>query len=145
MKKIMILSGIPGSGKSTFTREFCLNNEAVVVSADHFFEKDGEYRFDRRFLGDAHGECLRRFVESVKANQPIILVDNTNLTLIDIAPYYAVGRAFGYDVTIKTFLVDEETSFKRNVHSVPMKSIRDMSDRLSRRKFPPYWTISEER
>ena len=108
-KRVVILSGLPGSYKSTYAKKLELEG-AVVVSADHYFEVDGGYRFDRNLLGKAHGECLKRFIQFITEDKSVIIVDNTNLTLIDIAPYYAAARAFDYDVTVRTFFIDEEAA-----------------------------------
>ena len=45
MKKLILLRGIPGSGKSTFAKS--ISNESTGhIESDMFFIKDGEYKFD---------------------------------------------------------------------------------------------------
>lgn len=136
--KVVILRGMPGSGKSTWAK----NNlpGAFVCSADHYFEKDGEYKFNPSQLGNAHGECMRIFICVLSEGRPLVVVDNTNVTKIEIAPYLSVAQAFGYDVEI--ICIDPKLSLKelseRNVHGVPYQSLKNMERRWEW-DFPPHW------
>lgn len=145
--KITILSGVPGSGKSTLTYK---DPDAVSVSADTFFMTgpNGEYQFDPSKLGAAHAACMREFVAHVTGNTAAQLlgkhlyVDNTNTTAVEIAPYYAVASAYGHEVEILTLWVPQDKLIlcaERNRHGVPLKSIERMAQNLNHRKLSPYW------
>lgn len=140
MGQVIILRGVPGSGKSTWARmEY---PDAPVFSADHYFEKSGRYIFDPSKLGEAHGECLRRFIDWANGSfDPIVIVDNTNTTVAEVAPYAAVALAYEHDVVTVTFLCDPKIGARRNVHGVPEKSIYAMDARLraSQRELMPWW------
>lgn len=136
--QVVIVSGIPGSGKSTFTKQ---QTNAVVCSADQYFTKDGEYKFDVTKLSEAHGECLRRFTQALLEKKDLVLVDNTNTTVLEIAPYYSMAKAYGYAVKLVTVQCDPETAYSRNIHGVPLPAIKAMSLRLADRWFPPYWEM----
>jgi predicted kinase len=139
MSKVTILRGCPGSGKSTYTKRNLAN--ALVCSADHHFMIDGEYQFNRDELGEAHASCLRNFVEAIQAGIEDIVVDNTNISPTEIAPYAQLAIAYKYDLEIITLEVDATVASKRNVHGVPDKTVRNMSERMERmaKAFPPYW------
>lgn len=135
--KAYILRGLPGSGKSTFTKTL---DNAVVASADNFFMKDGRYEFNPSLLGDAHKACLRLFVETLRAGKDVVC-DNTNTTHFDMAAYVQVALALGADVEIHTFLVSPEVSFSRNTHGVPRNVIDSMNDKLRRSfEMPFLWS-----
>ena len=51
-KKLVILVGLPGSGKSTKAKELA-GTEGIILSTDEFFMKDGEYQFDFTKCSDA--------------------------------------------------------------------------------------------
>ena len=106
--------------------------------------KDGKYHFDPSLLGEAHSQCLRDFIAGCLRQDPAILIDNTNTTTEEIAPYYAVANAYSYKVTLVTFKVDLEEASKRNTHGVPLKSIQAMDARINQRKLPHHWNINKE-
>lgn len=132
------MRGVSGSGKSTLAKQLAPQN-AVICSADNFFERLGH--FDPTKLGEAHGECLRLYTESVQANVPCIIVDNTNTTLWEISPYVALAQAYGrefYIIEIETDLSAAELA-ARNVHGVPEAGIEAMKKRISENSLLPWW------
>jgi len=136
--KLIILRGIPGAGKSTFIRR--KYSKAVVASADHFFEVDGEYHFQPHKIGEAHGECFRNACAAAQAQVPLIVIDNTATSAVEVAPYVLLGQAYGYDVQIVTLLVDVNVAAARNVHDVPLAAIKSMDKNLRNAEFPPWWS-----
>lgn len=139
--KVLILSGIPGSGKSTAAAG---EAGAVVCSADDYFTNaSGEYHFDPRKLSDAHAACLRKFLRAVLSEEELIIVDNTNTTAIEIAPYVAIAAAHGAEVEVRTYRCDPEVGAKRNRHGVPLEACRAMEERLAARKLPEFWKVKE--
>lgn len=130
MKKVYIMRGLPGAGKSTWIK----NNTpgAVVCSADHFFEKSGTYQFDPTNLGKAHAECFAKFQKALERGAETIVVDNTNTTKWEFEKYQNLANLHGYDVElVKIFdggLSDEDLA-NRNTHGVPLENIRRMRSR----------------
>lgn len=142
MRQVKIMRGLPGAGKSTWAEANIGNG--VIVSADHFFVSRDGYRFDAALLPKAHGACLRDFlgyVQSHRHNYTTVVVDNTNTTAAEIAPYYAAAEAYGWDVEIVE--IDSMLSclelFQRCRHGVPMRGVEAMADRLEREVLPPWW------
>ena len=142
---VLILSGISGSGKTTFVKQFDLFRK--IVSADHYFiGDDGDYKFDLSMLGTAHAVCLRNFVVEVQHGYRDVVVDNTNTSVAEIAPYAALALAYGYELKIVIFNVqyqDIEKIAARNTHEVPVKTIFSQWHRILKLKneLPPYWPI----
>lgn len=144
---IYILRAGSGAGKSTWTKT---NHPAVpVFSADTFFMVDGEYRFDPTKLGEAHGKCLRDYIDFCRSAAlgerfpapEAAIVDNTNTTLSEFGPYAQVGLAYGHNVSILTFLYDPVAAHARNTHGTPLKACVDMYYRLTEhtKLIPPWW------
>lgn len=142
---VTIMRGIPGSGKSTYLEEHWLDKlppfrSHVLVSADHYFEGPEGYKFDPSKLGEAHETCMRNFVRSVYLGTTYIAVDNTNISVAEIAPYYSVARAFGYNVEIVNCFTPTDIASQRNVHGVPASACERMANALAEQKLPPFWT-----
>jgi len=135
MKTVKILRGIPGSGKSTLAREM----GEVTVSADDYFTVDGVYSFNPRELPNAHQACWRRFYREAEAGTEVIVVDNTNITAAEIAPYVLPAEANGYKIQIITIQADPVQAFNRNVHGVPFEVVLRMAERLNSEVLPPWW------
>ena len=54
MKQLYLLRGLPASGKTFVANSLSENNLYPVISADDYFEVDGEYIFDKSKLKSAH-------------------------------------------------------------------------------------------
>jgi predicted kinase len=144
MKKVIILSGVSGSGKSTLAHMLCETEErGIICSADTFFchNKEGVYKFDPSLLEEAHKHCFMSFVLflSDETVYQTIIVDNTNLSNWEIAPYITYANYCNAEIQIMQ--VDSGLSAKqlaeRNVHGVPEKSIENMLRR--KEKLLPFW------
>lgn len=127
-KRVIIMSAIPGAGKSTYIR----NNfpDAFIVSADYFFMHDGVYEFDHTKLGSAHGQCFRNFMEAIQAGIELVVVDNTNTTMKEINTYAKPAKELGYDIEVVVLQYPIDKAYERNVHGVPFEAIQRMSDRI---------------
>lgn len=95
--KLIILRGIPGSGKSHLTNCF---SDAEICSADDYFCENGEYKFNRDELSKAHDYCYNMCVEYLHKKCNTIIVDNTNATLKEYQKYINAGNCFNFHVII---------------------------------------------
>jgi tRNA uridine 5-carbamoylmethylation protein Kti12 len=147
--KVIIMRGGPGSGKSTLARKLASELEAQgykarCFSADFYFEKAGVYQFDRNLLGKAHAACLKGFAQDLVfcyqwPNKDVLIVDNTNTTEAEVAPYARLAQAFGAELEIVTADCDQATAFARQTHGVPEKNHKSMAERMQRSRLPKEW------
>lgn len=139
MRGVIIMRGLPGSGKSTVARGLAESTPgAVIVSADNFFNGGP---IEVRALGHAHAWCQRQFVDCLKDGVDLVIVDNTNTTAAEIRFYHSKAVEFGYEVTILEVPCDIETSASRNVHSVPRETIEQMANRMATSPLDPTWQV----
>lgn len=142
---VQIRRGLPGSGKSTQARFEMSKSGAenqVIFSADYYMVDDeGKYKFDAQKLTEAHGKCLRNFVAAVQLppEKSFLIVDNTNITVAEMAPYAALALAFGHKLEIITSDCPVELCSKRNVHGVNIETIQRMEVLMKKQELPPWW------
>lgn len=152
MKKVIVLSGCSGSGKSTYAKKLAndsaTNGNVLVCSADDFFMKDGRYSFDPSKLSEAHGECFRRFLSAIDrtgrdgpGGYDMVVVDNTNTTSEEIAPYMLGAQAFGWEAEVQTIGWSSlwTECARRNVHGVSIETIDRQLNKIAARKLLPWW------
>lgn len=134
--EVILLMGLPGSGKTTWAK--ANYPEAAICSNDHFFEKDGQYKFDIQKAGQASAACMRKFVEVCRLNAAIegwttagahvdvpahlklpetVIVDNCNINVHSLAPYIGVACAYGLYPRI-VFVRATGDTFERQLHNV---------------------------
>ena len=135
--KVIILSGIPGCGKSTFVHDYNEDsNEWVVgVSADHYFETQNGYKFDPTKLAQAHNNCLSCYLQYLKLGlekgPDVIIVDNTNIYSWERQCYIDGANLAGVPYEIRSWVIkslkDVRTCLKRNRHGVPKEIVMRMA------------------
>jgi len=133
-----IMRGGPGSGKSYYVAQRCFTTGVIptVCSADEFFINDnGVYDFDPKWLGRAHGACLKKCVESMMARLDVI-VDNTNSKAEELIPYLALCQAFSYSCVVVRVLCNPELAWQRQTHAVPRDKFDDIHTTVRQQQVP---------
>jgi Uncharacterised P-loop hydrolase UPF0079. len=148
-KDVIVLQGIPGSGKSTLAKEIKdkFLGTAQTFSADYGMMFQGTYMFQPEKLEKCHRDCFRDFLfylndTDLPLNHSIAVVDNTNTSNLEIAPYMATAKAYGRRCYVATLYPDTvEGAIKRQLHGVPAKKVYSMAQRIenSQKNMPSYW------
>lgn len=108
--RIILLVGLPASGKSTWAAQHSL----PVLSSDeirHLLLDDAaDQRLNRRVF-----QVLRYLLKQrLEAGRPITCIDATHLTRAERRPYLAIGQLYGCDVDAVYFDTPLEVCKDRN-------------------------------
>jgi predicted kinase len=148
---VLLLRGLPGSGKSTFAKA---QPDSVIVSASDYFHFPrgpvprvegpiGEHDYDHSESRHSHDYCLRKFIQIVQSrDRRNIIVDNTNTNPFSMAPYIGIARAYGLSVRIIEFVADLHECHARQRHDVPKHVMLRMDFDLHG-KLPTFWPSPE--
>ena len=133
MKKLYIVRGLPGSGKSTFA-EALVGSDFLVCEADKYFIVDGEYKFDALKLRQAHEWCKNRvetYMKDSLVNDQFyreIAVSNTFTQEWEMEDYFRLAHTYGYMVFS---IIVENRHGGVNQHGVPADKLVQMQNRFS--------------
>ena len=116
--RLILVRGVPGSGKSTFAAKIFPG--AFHVENDMFHMKDGEYRFDFNKQKDAVSWCMD-MCDTALRNGMDVVVSNTFTKRRYIMVYVKLAEKYSADVSVYRMM----GSFK-NCHSVPAAVFENM-------------------
>ena len=125
MKTLIILRGLPGSGKSSFAKLLGGNN----YEADQYFidQETGEYKFDSLKIKLAHGWCKLCVGHAMEDGLDRIVVSNTFTQEWEMEAYYEMAKQYGYTVFS---VIIENRHGGINQHGVPEDKLQMMKDRF---------------
>lgn len=130
MSKLVLIRGLPGSGKSThaeFLKDAALEGGINIehYEADQYFiNADGEYVFDINNLCEAHSECQSKTDASL-ADGKSVIVSNTFTTIKELKPYFNIAAKYG----IIPHVIVMQTNYG-SIHDVPDKTLIAMKKRF---------------
>ncbi|GLE03555.1 hypothetical protein PINS_up012457 [Pythium insidiosum] len=140
--QVVILRGIPGSGKSSLGREIATiarsrGADAVICSADTHFETPRGYVFNPKGLQQAHEQAQRSFVAAIRGDgrprAKIVVVDNTNTQRWEYETYEKAAQQQKCSIYILEMrCADVPTCLRmaqRNSHGVPAVKVVAMFQR----------------
>ncbi len=126
MKKLLLLRGLPGSGKSSLAKSLS-NATTGHVEADMYFMKEDNYEFDPSKLKEAHQWCKDVTEGCMSRYLDTIIVSNTFTREWEMKPYYELAERYGYKVFS---LVVENRHGSINIHGVPDDKLEQMKGRF---------------
>lgn len=124
--KLIIIQGIPGSGKTTAAKYLAKELHGVYHEADKYFTKpDGSYVFAPSKLEEAHNWCLQQTKEDL-ASGITVIVSNTFTTAWGIRKYMDE-----FSGKYPICLVRMSTVYQ-TIHNVPKTTIDKMKNQLEK-------------
>ena len=123
MKTLILLRGLPGSGKTTLAKTL----GGAHFEADMFFVEEGEYKFDATKLTLAHKWSQTLTEHSMEDGVERIIVSNTFTQEWEMKAYFTLAEKYGYRVHS---LIVENRHGGENEHGVPKEKLIQMRDRF---------------
>lgn len=119
MAELIIIRGLPGSGKSTRAKQ--QYPDYLHYEPDHLFcDTRGRYRFDAQLFEDAC-QWVEKMTDFALARQENVVVSDVFLRLSELEPYEKLAAAHGANFKVVT--CKEQYG---NTHRVPVTIIARM-------------------
>lgn len=114
MNRIYITVGIPGSGKTTWTKNFLKQNHSFFrISRDEIrrsfcIMENEEYHRSKQYetIKDIVLQTEKQQLELLFSKGYDIVVDNTNKKLLDLLYLFERSSSYGYTITFVLFQTD---------------------------------------
>ncbi len=126
-KRIVLLVGLPGSGKSTYVKDLpVLSSDAIrILLADDETDQTIHVRVfaTLRYL----------LVQRLEIHRPVTYIDATHLTRAERKPYIEIARQYRAEIEALFFDVPHEVCLERNktrTRQVPEGVLAKMSAKL---------------
>lgn len=112
-KKIIILQGVPASGKSTYAKKLHEENQNyVIVSRDNIRRARGNYWIPEQedYITDIEVFC----VEAALRRNLIPIIDATNLNEKFLSNWKSIADTYGADIEYIKFEIEFEEALNRD-------------------------------
>ncbi len=143
MSKVYIMRGLPGSGKTSwvaknvpnYTGYFSVDRERTTHTG---YAKDITWQRKCQY----HNDVLAHFAKCVSRGNKdeIYVVDNCNLEVHMIAPYYRLAEAFDYEIEIVEMQTPLSICESRNLHGVTYQQLTQLSENIE--GLPKHWRVT---
>lgn len=125
-RTIILLRGLPGSGKSSLAKILSESGKYPIFSVDDYFTKSetNEYQFDFKENHIAYKSCETNVENELKKGTEKIFVHNTFTLEWEMEPYFKLAQKYNYSV----FVITIENRHKgKNIHNIPHEQLLKMA------------------
>lgn len=137
--RVVILRGLPGSGKSHLARNCsevrsgAATSSTAICSADDYFTQSDHYKFVQGRLPEAHSHCYQQFLQALSEGKAMVVVDNTHSMQWEYGGYIYLCELLGLQWHLLEIPHPDQRLVRaycsRNQHKVDMASIASYTKR----------------
>ena len=122
---LIILRGLPGSGKSRLAKVLSEGKYPVFSVDDYFTDpQTGDYKFNFEDNHKAYEECSNNIEAAMRNGIPKIFCDNVFSIDWEIETYFKLAKKYSYTIFVATV---ENYHGEKNIHLIPEEQIRKMA------------------
>jgi predicted kinase len=145
-KTLIIMRGLPGSGKSSIAQSliggdcqlaeangfrYIVGPQGLICTTDAYFysewSEEGNYEFDFTKIKEHHDTNQKAVQHAMDTNTPCIIVDNTHVQQWEADIYARLAEENGYKiVVVEVPHVSVDLCDQRNSHGVPVEVLENM-------------------
>lgn len=131
---LILLRGLPGSGKTTLASLLSEQGTYPVFSVDDYFTDPltGAYSFDFKNNYLAYRQCEEQTRKVMQQAVPKIILHNTFTIDWELETYFKLASQFGYRVFVCTV---ENYHGGRNTHAISDEQITKMAEKYKVKLF----------
>jgi predicted kinase len=127
MNVLILLRGLPGTGKSTLATSLAENKYPVISVDDYFINPHTQtyvFEFAKNHL--AYKSCEERTEAHMKQDTPKIFIANTFTMDWELTPYFKLANTYKYQLHVVTV---EKYHSGKNVHDVTEEQLNKMAEK----------------
>ena len=110
---LYIAVGLPGSGKSTYSKNFIKDKDIEYLSSDELRAKFGSGETDQTCTNQVFGHIKRKVDEFLKDGKNV-MVDATSVNRKERSDYINTAKKYGAKVVAIVFKMDRQGLIDRN-------------------------------
>lgn len=122
-RKVFIVRGVPGSGKTTLAKGIAKKYNTEEFEADHYLlNSEGKYEYDKNKLARAHSKCITEGFKHLQRNNTVVFA-NTFIHKSDIEFYAKYMKEQG--IKAEVYIIQSNFAGK-SLHNVPEEAVEKM-------------------
>ncbi len=134
-KGLILLRGLPGSGKTTLAKLLSEDGKYPIFSIDSYFTDPETGIYDFKFEENhiAYKKCEENTEKALKNGVTKIFIDNTFTIEWEIEPYFALAQKYDYPIFVITV---ENRHGSNNVHGISKEQLTKMASKYKVKLLP---------